>query len=189
MFTNASFTGGLMRVSQWWDRACSREMTASVKKTGKPRPKEVSRIVASHVKIRPGCVDVCEISYIFPTLYQGGSAPMRPELFFKCLADETRCRSLLLIEREQELCVCELMAALDLSQPKISRHLAQLRQCGILQDRRQGQWVFYRIHPELSGWMRQILTETARQNPEYLQPDLNRLAAMGDRPLRLQNCC
>ena len=57
---------------------------------------------------------------------------MEPVQFYKCLADETRLKSLLLIEKEQELCVCELMAALEESQPKISRHLAQLRKCGLL---------------------------------------------------------
>lgn len=128
--------------------------------------------------------------HIYSCPYVNYSDPtMQPEQFFKCLADETRCRSLLLIEQQEELCVCELMAALEESQPKISRHLAQLRQCGILQDRRQGQWVFYRIHPQLAGWMRQVLNDTARNNLNYLQPDLTRLEAMGERPVRLQNCC
>ena len=67
-----------------------------------------------------------------------------PVIFFKQLADETRLRALLLITQEEELCVCELVAALDESQPKISRHLAQLRKTGLLEDRRQGHWIFYR---------------------------------------------
>lgn len=49
---------------------------------------------------------------------------------FKCLADETRVRATLLIVDQGELCVCELMCALADSQPKISRHLAQLRSSG-----------------------------------------------------------
>jgi hypothetical protein len=52
---------------------------------------------------------------------------VNPVQFYKCLADETRLRCLLLIEHEQELCVCELMKAIDEIQPKVSRHLAQLR--------------------------------------------------------------
>jgi len=64
-----------------------------------------------------------------------------PPAIFKCLADATRMRSALLIVQEGELCVCELMCALNDSQPKISRHLAQLRSSGLLLDRRQGQWV------------------------------------------------
>ncbi len=55
---------------------------------------------------------------------------MELTIFFKALADETRLRSLLLILQQGELCVCELTEALALSQPKISRHLAQLRTQG-----------------------------------------------------------
>lgn len=69
--------------------------------------------------------------------------------FFKALADDTRPRCLLLITQSTELCVCELMEALNETQPKISRHLAQLRKRGLLSDRRQGQWVlFYKLHPD-----------------------------------------
>lgn len=57
---------------------------------------------------------------------------------FKCLADDTRVRLMLLMTREKELCVYELTCALDESQPRISRHLAQLRTSGLLSDRRQG---------------------------------------------------
>ncbi|ABC27415.1 predicted transcriptional regulator [Hahella chejuensis KCTC 2396] len=78
---------------------------------------------------------------------------MDPLQLFKCLSDETRLRSLLLIQQEGELCVCELTAALDEIQPKISRHLAQLRKCGLLLDSRQGQWVFYRVNPALLAWV------------------------------------
>jgi ArsR family transcriptional regulator len=59
--------------------------------------------------------------------------------FFKCLADQTRLDILMLIVKQSERCVCDLTASLDLSQPKISRHLALLRTSGVLQDRRQGQ--------------------------------------------------
>ncbi|MDX9688544.1 ArsR/SmtB family transcription factor, partial [Halopseudomonas formosensis] len=61
---------------------------------------------------------------------------LTPTTVFKCLADETRIRLMLLITREEELCVCELTCALNESQPKVSRHLAQLRNCGLLEDRR-----------------------------------------------------
>lgn len=70
---------------------------------------------------------------------------MLPHQFFKLLADETRVRCLLLIAREEKACVGELTEALNESQPKISRHLAQLRSSGVIIDTRQGQWVFYRL--------------------------------------------
>ena len=109
--------------------------------------------------------------------------------FFKCLADDTRLRCLLLIQREQELCVCELTQALQEIQPKISRHLAQLRQCKLVEDRRQGQWVFYRVHPALPDWAREVLGDTLAGNPDFLAPNLALLQQMGERPERAQVCC
>lgn len=114
---------------------------------------------------------------------------MNPVKFYKCLADETRLRSLLLIAREGELCVCELVEALEESQPKTSRHLAQLRNCGLLRDRRQGQWVFYRIEPSLPQWARGVLEQTAESDQEFLEENLRRLECMADRPERCGAAC
>lgn len=108
---------------------------------------------------------------------------------FKALSDETRLLSLLLIKAEGELCVCELMAALDESQPKVSRHLAQLRKAELLSDRRQGQWVFYRINPELPVWAAEVIERTLAGNAELLDQAKARLGEMGQRPERLQVCC
>ena len=68
----------------------------------------------------------------------GDPDAMAPTELFKCLADETRARIAMLVTLEQDLCVCELTAALEEAQPKISRHLALLRSCGLLEDRRNG---------------------------------------------------
>lgn len=105
---------------------------------------------------------------------------MHPDSFFKALADPTRLRSLMLISAEGELCVCELTHALQLIQPKISRHLAQLREAGLVLDRRQGQWIYYRLHPELPAWTRAVLRETAQavsSQPDFVA-DRQRLADM-----------
>ncbi len=64
---------------------------------------------------------------------------------FKALADETRLRILTLL-LDGELCVCEIIAALELPQSTISRHLAYLRNSGWVQDRRQGVWMYYRLN-------------------------------------------
>ncbi|WGZ94070.1 MAG: metalloregulator ArsR/SmtB family transcription factor [Candidatus Thiothrix putei] len=77
---------------------------------------------------------------------------MQLEIFTKALADQTRLRILLLLAVRRELCVCELTQALELAQPKISRHLAVLRESGLLQDRKTGLWVYYRLHPDLPQW-------------------------------------
>lgn len=114
---------------------------------------------------------------------------LQPLEFYKSLADETRLLSLLLIEHEGELCVCELMEALDLSQPKISRHLSQLRKSGLLLDRRQGQWVFYRMHPLLNDWMHSILRDTLDHSPQLLKQPLQRLHKMNSRPSQGGNAC
>ncbi len=109
---------------------------------------------------------------------------MTPARFFKCLSDDTRLRCIMLLQREGRLCVCELTAALDLSQPKISRHLASLRQCGILEDSREGQWVFYRINPHLPDWTQSVIQAalTAAANSGQLREDLGRLKKMIKRP-------
>ncbi len=93
------------------------------------------------------------------------------DTFFKMLADSTRLRCLLLMQAEGELCVCELTHALNLSQPKISRHLAHLREAGVLVARRNGTWMNYRINPDLQGWALGILQTTldgyATPNPLF----------------------
>jgi ArsR family transcriptional regulator len=66
---------------------------------------------------------------------------------FKALGDETRLRIVALLSHG-ELCVCHLQQALGLSQPNVSRQLAVLRAAGIVEDRRQGSWVHYRLLPQ-----------------------------------------
>jgi DNA-binding transcriptional ArsR family regulator len=62
----------------------------------------------------------------------------------KALSDETRLRLMKLLEGG-ELCVCELMQVLDMSQPRISRHLGVLKNAGLVDDRREGKWVYYSL--------------------------------------------
>jgi ArsR family transcriptional regulator len=66
------------------------------------------------------------------------------ELFFRALADRTRLR-LLSLMGAGEICVCFLVEILKTNQPKISRHLAYLRRAGIVDARREGQWMHYRV--------------------------------------------
>lgn len=68
---------------------------------------------------------------------------------FKSLADETRLRILLLLADHGELCICDLMAALELPQSTVSRHVAYLKNAGWLSDRRGGVWMYYAIRPGL----------------------------------------
>ncbi len=114
--------------------------------------------------------------------------PMNPTALFKCLADDTRTKITLLIVREGELCGCELTAALDQSQPKISRHLALLRSAGLLMDRRQGQWVYYRLHPELPDWVTAVLKDVVDANQQWLEDEATRLCDMSGRPINQAVC-
>ncbi len=63
---------------------------------------------------------------------------------FKALSDETRLRILKLLEHG-ELCVCDIVSALDMIQPKVSFHLGVLKDAGLIKDRKQGKWIHYRI--------------------------------------------
>ncbi|MFT4762964.1 MAG: ArsR family transcriptional regulator [Oleispira sp.] len=112
---------------------------------------------------------------------------MLPIELFKALSDHTRLQCILLIQQEQELCVCELMAALELSQPKISRHLALLREAGLLEAERRGQWIYYRLSSVLESWVLSILQQASLQ--QNLTELTHRLAIMGDRPERVAQCC
>ena len=116
-------------------------------------------------------------------------SPLNPVQFYKCLSDETRLRCLMLIQHEEELCVCELTAALQEIQPKISRHLSQLRAHELLLDRRQGQWIFYRINPDLPDWAKSVLGVTLQDKPSLIKDNLKSLQRMGTRPERVKACC
>lgn len=112
-----------------------------------------------------------------------------PTVLFKALADETRLKILLLIVDQSELCVCELTTALQLSQPKISRHLARLKKDKLLIDRRNGQWVFYSLPLDLPEWVKELLVTTFNTNSSFIADNNSQLAAMGDRPTRQKSCC
>lgn len=114
---------------------------------------------------------------------------LEPLPFLKALADETRLRILLLLQDQGELCVCEIVHALELSQPKVSRHLAQLRSAGLLCDRRQGQWIYYAVDRHLPAWAEAMLGNAAMAAAGWLENDRGRLLRMGDRPLRQAACC
>jgi len=104
--------------------------------------------------------------------------------FFQLLSDDTRLRCLLLMQQEGELCVCELVHALGVIQPKVSRHLATLRDHGVVTDRRSGQWIYYQIDPDLPAWARHVIeaTVSAAAPRDPFANDLAVLAQMPNRP-------
>lgn len=68
---------------------------------------------------------------------------------FKALGDPVRLRLLSLIAATEEVCVCDLTEAFTLSGPTISHHLRVLREVGLVDARREGTWVRYRIRPQV----------------------------------------
>ncbi|MGB1090964.1 MAG: metalloregulator ArsR/SmtB family transcription factor [Oceanobacter sp.] len=108
-----------------------------------------------------------------------------PLHLFKLLADDTRLNAVVLLHTEGELCVCELVEALEESQPKVSRHLAQLRSGEILKTDRRGQWIYYSLSDELEPWVKKIIQAAAEgKSTELEQLKLNLQRMRVD-----TNCC
>jgi len=94
----------------------------------------------------------------------------------------------MLIQAESEVCVCELTFTLNESQPKISRHLALMREAGIVESRREGTWMHYLMNPQLPIWAKEIIRHNFDQlagSRPYID-DKKKLAQMKNRPER--NC-
>jgi ArsR family transcriptional regulator len=98
------------------------------------------------------------------------------EVLFSALADRTRLR-LLNLMRGDELCVCFFVEVLKTNQPKISRHLAYLRKAGVVETRREGKWMHYRIvepeEPHAARVMREVMEWLAQD--QEMQRDRERL--------------
>ena len=92
----------------------------------------------------------------------------------KALSDETRLRILNLLY-EKELCVCDIMEALQISQAKASRHLIYMKNMGLIKDRKNAQWVYYSIVSfENMKFMDSLVYDNLR-NLELYKDDLRNL--------------
>lgn len=108
--------------------------------------------------------------------------------FFDAFSDETRRRILALLALNGELCVCELHFALDMPQPKVSRHLSVLRDLNLLTMRRDGTWIYYQLNTQMPAWCAAIfaaLSDVWKSDVNRAQ-DNQRLLDMPNRPAR---CC
>jgi len=99
------------------------------------------------------------------------------ERFFQALGDKTRLR-LLNLMGDREICVCYLVEILEQGQPKISRHLAYLRRAGIVEARRDGKWMHYRIVMPPNIGAAQVLRQTLGwlKEERAMQADRTRLS-------------
>lgn len=98
------------------------------------------------------------VIYDMPHILLGMDAA---DKFYVALNDRYRRRILALLLQEDEVCVCEMVEVLRLPQPKVSRHLAVLRDARIVTVRRSGTWIFYRISPEVPLWVYKSLESMA----------------------------
>jgi len=90
-----------------------------------------------------------------------------PAALFRALADETRLQMLALIHKHSELCVCDLENVLEISQSKASRHLRYLLNAGLVHDRREAVWIYYRIAENLDPAPLAVLNSI----PKLLDPN------------------
>jgi len=97
---------------------------------------------------------------------------------FKALADETRVRVLKLLG-SGELCVCEIAAALDLDQPRLSFHLRILKEAGIILDRRQERWIVYRLNDSDMFIRFLLMSINEKYSPVQARTDRDRLNVFG----------
>ncbi|MDP2134086.1 MAG: metalloregulator ArsR/SmtB family transcription factor [Sulfuritalea sp.] len=105
---------------------------------------------------------------------------MEAQALFDILTDPTRRRILALLLVREELCVCELMTALDESQPKISRHLGVMKGAGLVASRREGTWMHYRM-ARLPPWAMDLLRPLTRGAVPELKTDARRLKLISSR--------
>lgn len=103
----------------------------------------------------------------------------------KALSDETRLRILNLLY-EQELCVCDIMETLKISQAKASRHLINLKNAGLLKDRKQAQWVYYSLNKNEKMKFIDILVFESLRQIELYNYDLEALKLWLER--KAMNC-
>ena len=100
------------------------------------------------------------------------------DAIFRAFADRTRLRIMNLLRQRDEICVCNLMRVLDVPQAKVSRHLAYLRNAKLVDTRRDGQWIHYRLRPAGGSFhakMLECLSCCLAEVPE-LQADYDKLA-------------
>lgn len=105
---------------------------------------------------------------------------------FKALGDETRIRLLKLLE-QRELCVCELMQALNMTQSRVSRNLGILKNAGLVKDRRDGLWVHYSLNDNAKDYIKSLLDiiKTSCNDEKIVKSDLLALS----KAKKLSNIC
>ena len=106
---------------------------------------------------------------------------VRLETLFKACSDQTRLRLIHLLVVEGEVCVGDLVGVIGPNQPKISRHLAYLKKAGIVEARKDGLWIYYRLAPQNSDSIQKVMDCLSEcfMGIEVLKADLQKLRIVG----------
>ena len=106
---------------------------------------------------------------------------------FKALSDPTRLRILyLLISAKTELCICELIEALDIPQYNTSKHMKELKTAGLVKERKEGRFVFYSLQKCCDVFSEKVLATVRDASSKKLDADLKRLNKR--MPLKFRVC-
>ena len=111
--------------------------------------------------------------------------------FFHALSNDIRLRIVLLLASEPQLSVCQLVRILDLPQPKVSRHLAVLREAGVVTVDRKAQWICYRLGDTMQPWQREVVEATRKSllDDEQYLADQRRLVEIRERARQRNHPC
>ena len=107
----------------------------------------------------------------------------RRTVVFSALSESLRLRCLALMSARGEVCVCQLTHALEALQPSVSKHLAVLREAGLVEQRRAAQWILYRI-ADLPDWAQAVVDGALagiEAEPQH-RDDLRRMETAPDGP-------
>lgn len=117
----------------------------------------------------------------------------------KCFSDPTRLRLLnLMVNRGPEICVCDLVSVLDQPQSTVSRQLTVLRQCDVVEARREGLWMHYSLCEPRSNFHAALVESLSTPEESQLKADLKKfdqlkrrseLACCAPQPLNGKPCC
>ena len=111
--------------------------------------------------------------------------------FFHALSNDIRLRIVLLLASEPQLSVCQLVRILGLPQPKVSRHLAVLREAGVVAVDRKAQWICYRLGDTMQPWQREVVeaTRESLKNDERYLADQHMLQEIRERARMANHPC
>ena len=92
---------------------------------------------------------------------------------FKLLGDKSRLTMMALLKEREEICVCEFVEMMEMSQPGVSQHLRKLKTAGLVRENRKGQWIYYSLHIEDKPHVQAIMDHLPGMNKRLMQIQTN----------------